>query len=348
MIPMLGPDGKAVEMEEGRERKEGEEWRMQVERSDDDDDAHRAPEMNEAQLPTLLVVPATLVGHWLREVHRWCPLLCCVLAHSMGETMSAGATPAALLRQCRKTHSYDIVMTTYEAFRSERVFTRFPWFYAILDEGGRIKNAKVGVSRQSRLLQTRHRLLISGTPLQNNLRELWSLMDFIFPGKLGTEESFVRNFVQPISRGIYANASAGAAQLGYQMSLALQDTIRPYICRRLKKVGLFVGSHEDVRKELPRKTEQVLACELTPVQARCYEAYLRGEQVQLALAGRVTPFKAIVRLRQICNHPAFFHREEAGSGGEVVLRHTDGMFFVEESVRGVGDGEEEEDNQGRR
>lgn len=349
MIPMLGPDGKAVEMEEGRERKEGEEWRMQVERSDDDDDAHRAPEMNEAQLPTLLVVPATLVGHWLREVHRWCPLLCCVLAHSMGETMSAGATPAALLRQCRKTHSYDIVMTTYEAFRSERVFTRFPWFYAILDEGGRIKNAKVGVSRQSRLLQTRHRLLISGTPLQNNLRELWSLMDFIFPGKLGTEESFVRSFVQPISRGIYANASTGAAQLGYQMSLALQDTIRPYICRRLKKVGLFVGSHEDVRKELPRKTEQVLACELTPVQARCYEAYLRGEQVQLALAGRVTPFKAIVRLRQICNHPAFFHREEAGSGGEVVLRHTDGMFFVEESVRGVGDGEEEEeDNQGRR
>lgn len=121
-----------------------------------------------------------------------------------------------------------------------------------------------------------------------------------------------------------------------------------YLSCGLKKVGLFVGSHEDVRKELPRKTEQVLACELTPVQARCYEAYLRGEQVQLALAGRVTPFKAIVRLRQICNHPAFFHREEAGSGGEVVLRHTDGMFFVEESVRGVGDGEEEEDNQGRR
>lgn len=111
-------------------------------------------------------------------------------------------------------------------------------------------------------------------------------------------------------RGCAAGISDVAGVTGHNSAVYLSS---------VEESGLFVGSHEDVRKELPRKTEQVLACELTPVQARCYEAYLRGEQVQLALAGRVTPFKAIVRLRQICNHPAFFHREEAGEwrGGGV-------------------------------
>ena len=252
MIPMLGPDGKVVENAMEREENATEVSQRQVEMDDDDDD-HRAPDLNESQLPTLLVVPATLVGHWLREVHRWCPLLRCVLVHGMGETISAGATPTAILRQCRSHHRFDVVMTTYEAFRSQKCFTEFPWFYAVLDEGGRIKNAKVGVSRKCRLLQTRHRLLISGTPLQNNLKELWSLMDFIFPGKLGTEESFVRSFVQPINRGIYANASLQASQLGYQMSLVLQDTISPYICRRLKRVGIVCFSHEGCSKRIAAK-----------------------------------------------------------------------------------------------
>ena len=87
-----------------------------------------------------------------------------------------------------------------------------------------------------------------------------------------------------------------------------------------------------MRKELPPKTEQVLACLLTPQQERRYIEYLHGEQVQAALAGRVMPFKAIVRLRQICNHPAFFRANESGSSEQVVLRHTDGMFYKEESM----------------
>ena len=251
MIPMMDDGGEVVETDQEREESATETSQRRVEVDDDDD--HRAPDVNESQLPSLLVVPATLVGHWLREVHRWCPLLRCVLAHGMGETMSGGATPAAILRQCRKNHRYDLVMTTYEAFRSQKCFAGIPWFYAVLDEGGRIKNAKVGVSRKCRLLQTRHRLLISGTPLQNNLKELWSLMDFVFPGKLGTEETFVRSFVQPINRGIYANASLQASQLGYQMSLVLQDTISPYILRRLKRVGFVCCSHEGRAERIAAK-----------------------------------------------------------------------------------------------
>ena len=192
--------------------------------------------LNTYDLSSILVVPATLLGHWMRELHSWCPLLRTVVIHSMSKTVSEGTSLSMILTQCRVKHRYDIVMTTYEGLRSSPLFQKQDWFYAILDEGGKIKNSKVRISQTCRLLRTVHRLLISGTPLQNNLKELWSLFDFVYPGRLGTQEAFVSTFVVPIHKGIYSNASLEQSQLGYQMSLMLQDTIDPYILRRLKRV----------------------------------------------------------------------------------------------------------------
>ena len=193
-------------------------------------------ELNTLRLSSLLVVPATLLGHWMRELRCWCPLLRAVVIHSMSETVSEGASLQMVLTQCRAKHRFDIVITTYEGLRSSALYRKQDWFYAILDEGGKIKNSKVNVSQKCRQLRTVHRLLISGTPLQNNLKELWSLFDFVYPGRLGTQEAFISTYVVPISRGIYSNASLQQSQLGYQMSIMLQDTISPFILRRLKRV----------------------------------------------------------------------------------------------------------------
>ena len=199
-------------------------------------EASSAPlELNQSHRPTLVIVPATLLGHWLRELRRWCPLLRSVVVHSSSQTM-ANRSLYSVLGQCKKNGRFDVIITTYEGFRKDPQYRKTSWFYAILDEGGKIKNAKVTISQECKKLRTLHRILISGTPLQNNLKELWSLIDFVFPGRLGTLEAFVSAFVIPISRGIYSNASAKAANLGYQCSLILQDTINPIILRRLKKV----------------------------------------------------------------------------------------------------------------
>ena len=193
--------------------------------------------LNESNRPSLIIVPATLLGHWLRELHRWCPLLRSVVLHNSSQSVLEGETLASILQQSeQKKNRYDVIITTYEGFRKSSLYRRTNWYYAVLDEGGKIKNAKVTISQECKKLRTVHRVLISGTPLQNNLKELWSLIDFVFPGRLGTLDAFVSAFVVPISRGIYSNASAKAANLGYQCSLILQDSISPYILRRLKKV----------------------------------------------------------------------------------------------------------------
>ena len=193
--------------------------------------------LNLSKLPSLLIVPATLLNHWLREFHHWCPLLRCVIIHSMSHSMIHGETLQSILLQCKRWHSYDIIISTYEGFRQSSFLCKQDWFYAILDEGGKIKNANVAVSRKCKQLQTVHRVLISGTPLQNNLKEFWSLVDFVYPGKLGTFEAFNSSIVIPIQRGIYSNATRQASSLGYQCSLMLHDSISPYILRRLKRVS---------------------------------------------------------------------------------------------------------------
>lgn len=198
-------------------------------------------DLNTSSLPSLLIVPATLLGHWLRELRQWCPLLRSVIVHNMSQTVMNGDSLQSILVQCQQRHRYDVIITTYEGFRQSSLYRKQDWFYAILDEGGKIKNANVAISKKCKRLRTVHRLLISGTPLQNSLKEFWSLIDYVYPGKLGTFEAFNSTVVVPIHRGIYSNASRQASSLGYQRSLMLHDTISPYILRRLKKV--MIGFH---------------------------------------------------------------------------------------------------------
>jgi len=130
--------------------------------------------------------------------------------------------------------------------------TTHPWSLAVLDEGQRIRNSSSQVTSAAKRLRTPHRLLLSGTPIQNNLRELWSLYDFAFPGRLGVDpEVFDREFGLPIRRGGYRNASPMEVQIGYRCALVLKDLIGPYLLRRRKEEVRVV------KESMPGKTEQV-------------------------------------------------------------------------------------------
>jgi len=127
--------------------------------------------------------------------------------------------------------------------------------------------------------RTPHRLLLSGTPVQNNLRELWSLFDFAFPGRLGTLPTFEAEFADPMKRGGYVNASPMVVQIAYRCALVLRDLINPYLLRRLKKDIPEVS-------RMPGKTEQVLFCRLSERQRSLYRLYLESDEVLKIIQGR--------------------------------------------------------------
>lgn len=130
--------------------------------------------------------------------------------------------------------------------------------------------------------------------ITDSLNEIWSLMDFVFPGKLGTLPVFQHQFGIPISQGGYANASSIQVQTAYKCAVALRDLIAPYLLRRVKK---------DVQNQLPRKSEQVLFCSLTDQQVKAYHDFLNNMALDTVMTEKRQLFAAVSKLRQICNHP---------------------------------------------
>ncbi len=152
---------------------------------------HRATTLPDSvHLPSLIVCPPTLTGHWYYEIQKYAETLRPVLYTGNSRERA---------RLLTKLHSYDIVITSYEVVRNDiSNFEGLKWLYCILDEGHIIKNAKTKLTKAVKLIQAQHRLILSGTPIQNNVLELWSLFDFLMPGFLGTESLFNERFSKPI------------------------------------------------------------------------------------------------------------------------------------------------------
>jgi DNA excision repair protein ERCC-6 len=274
----------------------------------------------------LIITPATMLQHWLSELAVWAPGLRRILIHTSGgevDGLTRNISSQLLvklsnwLKEARSNRLYEAIdekdwetmephsfcgtgyaiVTTYENFRRYAdIYVAHDWSYVILDEAQKIRNPDADITLACKRIRTPHRIGMSGTPIQNDLRELWSLFDFVFPGRLGTLPAFEQEFAVPIKRGGYSNASPMQVQLAYRCALMLRDLIEPFLLRRLKR---------DVKEvsRMPGKTEHVLFCRLSKRQREMYEAYLQSDDVRRVLRGSTQMLAAVTMLRKITNHP---------------------------------------------
>lgn len=275
--------------------------------------------------PALVVCPATVMKQWVNEFHRWWPALRVVILHSIGSGMDFSKEKemedtledilpdqhlSRNMKRARKgarsivnnvMENGHVLVTTYVGMRiyAEFILPR-KWGYCVLDEGHKIRNPDSDISLTCKRVKTPHRIILSGTPIQNNLIELWSLFDFIFPGKLGTLPTFQSQFAIPINIGGYANATNVQVQTAYKCAVVLRDMISPYMLRRMKV---------DVAADLPKKTEKVLFCKLTKPQSDAYNDFLRSGELQSILSGKRQVLYGVDILRKICNHPDLVNRD---------------------------------------
>ena len=245
--------------------------------------------------PVLIVCPTTVMHQWVKEFHKWWPMFRVVILHDSG---SHKGSRSSLVRSIASSRG--ILVTSFSGLVAHNeVLLQQDFQYVILDEGHKIRNPDAQVTLAAKSFPTAHRLILSGSPLQNNLKELWSLFDFIFPGKLGTLPVFMQQFSVPITHGGYANASRVQVATAYKCATVLRDTINPYLLRRMKS---------DVRQHisLPEKNEQVLFCRLTEEQRSMYKSYIDSGEIKHILDGRLKVFVGLINLRKICNHPDLY------------------------------------------
>ncbi|ODV92212.1 hypothetical protein CANCADRAFT_15801, partial [Tortispora caseinolytica NRRL Y-17796] len=273
--------------------------------------------------PVIVICPATVMQQWTNEFHTWWPPFRVSILHSSGSgisnakeesdmekrldsqrgrfQMSAKTERSAKGIVSRITNMGGVLITTYAGIRIYRdLLLPIKWGYAVLDEGHKIRNPESDVTIVCKQIKTTHRIILSGTPMQNNLRELWSLFDFVFPGRLGTLPVFQSQFSVPISVGGYANATNVQVQTAYKCALVLKDLISPFLLRRMKV---------DVAADLPKKSEQVLFCRLTRVQKEAYRNFLKSDELSSIMSGKRQMLYGVDILRKICNHPDLVERE---------------------------------------
>ena len=228
----------------------------------------------------LIVVPTSVLPNWEREAEKFVP--------SLKRLIIYGTRRENMFKQIGKS---DLVITTYALLRRDlEEIEKFDFNTIILDEAQNIKNPNTITARSVRKLNARMRLCLSGTPIENNLFELWSLFEFLMPGFLGSQHSFQRGIIKPIKDG-------DPETLEY-----LRARVRPFILRRTKA---------EVARDLPPKVESVTCCALEEAQAELYAAVARKLRDQVladvdekGLAkSQMSILDALLKLRQICCHP---------------------------------------------
>jgi len=249
-------------------------------------DTGHAEDVRAILRPTLLVAPTSVLGNWQRELRRFAPSLTSYLHHGPDRPQQAKAFRQAIAGQ-------DVVITSYGLLRRDAgLFQGEPWARVVVDEAQNLKNPHSAQSRAVQGLKTRHRLALTGTPIENRLLDLWSLFHFLNPGYLGSAAAFKKRFEQPIQR---EQDQARAA--------TLKRLVEPFILRRVK-------SDKRIIQDLPDKVEQKVYCNLTPEQAALYQSVVDDVQGKLEAADgiqrRGLMLATLMRLKQICNHPAQF------------------------------------------
>ncbi|TDE20861.1 DEAD/DEAH box helicase [Actinomadura sp. 6K520] len=233
--------------------------------------------------PTLAILPMSLVGNWQREAARFTPKLRVYVHHGTGRHRGEELAEAVA--------GADLVLTTYgTATRDAETLAGFAWERVVCDEAQALKNSGTRQARAVRSIPARTRIALTGTPVENHLTELWSIMEFANPGLLGPRGEFRRRFAIPIER-----------EGDEQAALALKRATQPFVLRRLK-------TDRSIISDLPEKQEIKVYCNLTTEQASLYRATVDDMLQQIAEADetkrRGLVLATMAKLKQVCNHPA--------------------------------------------
>lgn len=253
--------------------------------------------------PYLVIVPLSTITNWTMEFEKWAPTL---------NTIVYKGTPnqRRIMQQQIKTGNFDVLMTTYEYIIKDRsLLCKHEWAHMIIDEGHRMKNANSKLSYTiQHYYKTRNRLILTGTPLQNNLPELWALLNFVLPKIFNSAKTFEDWFNTPFA----STGTQEKLELTEEETLLiirrLHKVLRPFLLRRLKK---------EVEKDLPDKVEKVIKCKLSGLQETLYQQMLKhnalfvGEGTEGATKSGIKGLNnKIMQLRKICNHPFVFDEVE--------------------------------------
>lgn len=244
---------------------------------------------------SIIVTPTSLTYHWLAELKRFDESrVVRVITGPREERRSA-------IAELRQDNQVDVILTSYPLLRRDIEYLRdIPLRFAVLDEAQSVKNAQSQGAAAAKELNAQVRIALTGTPMENHTGELWSIFDFILPGYLGTQASFLRRYG------------------GGEHAEELRERIRPFLMRRLK---------DDVLKDLPKKHEQYLYAAMTPEQTRVYDGLMvtLREHVGQALAegslprARMQVLSILLKLRQVCCHPKLFLTDYEGTSGKLEL-----------------------------
>jgi SNF2 family DNA or RNA helicase len=236
--------------------------------------------------PTLIIAPTSVIGNWHKEIERFAPQL-----HTLVHQGSTRQKDKQTFIDMCGTH--DIVLTSFALARlDEKLLQGVKWHRVVVDEAQNIKNPQAAQTRAILKLPAAHRVALTGTPVENRLRDLWSIFNFLNPGYLGKEAQFRKTFELPI----YKDNDLGK-------SATLKKLVEPFILRRVK-------TDKRIIDDLPDKIEQKMYCTLTPEQASLYEAVVKDVTEQLneaeGIQRRGLILSTLLKLKQICNHPMQF------------------------------------------
>ena len=239
--------------------------------------------------PHLVVVPKSTLGNWMNEFKRWCPVLRVFKFHGNREAREEQ------IRNSMRPGMFDVCVTSYEMVIKEKsALKKFHWRYIVIDEAHRLKNEKSRLAVTLRMLSCNNRMLITGTPLQNNLHELWALLNFLLPEVFAVAGDFDDFFAN------VEDEDGGSVDVVQQ----LHKVLRPFLLRRLKA---------EVEKSLPPKKETILKIGMSDLQKQIYKRILQKDiDVVNSGSDRARLLNMVMQLRKCCNHPYLFEGAEPG------------------------------------
>ncbi|XP_020589471.1 probable chromatin-remodeling complex ATPase chain isoform X1 [Phalaenopsis equestris] len=257
--------------------------------------------------PHMVVAPKSTLGNWMREIRRFCPILRAV------KFLGNPEERAHIRENLLVAGKFDVCVTSFEmAIKEKGALRRLSWRYIIIDEAHRIKNENSLLSKTMRLYNTNYRLLITGTPLQNNLHELWALLNFLLPEIFSSAETFDQWF------------QISGENDQQEVVQQLHKVLRPFLLRRLKS---------DVEKGLPPKKETILKVGMSQMQKQYYRALLQKDLEVINAGGeRKRLLNIAMQLRKCCNHPYLFQGAEPGppyTTGEHLITNAGKMVLLD-------------------